>query len=224
MKITVRQDKVIIDGYVNAVDRFSRPLFESAIGRFVEKILPNVFKRAIAQAKNIDVLLNHDESRKLADTSSGTAKIYEDNVGLRATVEITDPEVIEKAKAGKLRGWSFGFSNATDERTSNKDGIIERVIKSLTLHEVSIIDDRAMPAYFGTSIETRTHGDVNVEVRTGEDTEIDTEHADAGAQNKNTDQEDNTNSDDDVGDEEAKKAELETQRLARENAIRLASI
>jgi len=124
VKITVRSNKVIIDGYVNAVDRFSRPLPpEMGVGmvaRFVEKVLPNVFKKAIARARNIEVLLNHNPDRKLADTASGTAKVIEDNVGLRATVEITDPEVIAKARAGKLRGWSFGFSDEdadVNERT-----------------------------------------------------------------------------------------------------------
>ena len=228
MKITVRKDKVIIDGYVNAVDRFSRPLFEGRLGRFIEKILPNVFKKAIDRASNIDVLLNHDETRKLASTSDGTAKLVEDNVGLRATVEISDPEVIEKARAGKLRGWSFGFSDPTDETKTNSEGILERVIKALTLHEVSIIDDRAMPAYFGTSIETRTVGDTTVETRTGEDTEIETENVDGDEDkpdqntNRDTSNADKPN-DGDAEDEEAK-ATIETERLQREADIREASI
>ncbi len=222
MKITIRNDKVIVDGYVNAVDRFSRPLFEKPIGRFIEKVLPSVFKKAIERARNIDVLLNHDESRKLADTQSGSAKIVEDNVGLRATVEITDEEVVEKARAGKLRGWSFGFSDVEDERTTNKDGLIERIVKRLTLHEVSIIDDRAMPAYFGTSIEARSIGDTELEMRTGEDTEIDTEHV--GDDNKPPTQKGTNNSDSKNEEAAAQKAELERQRISRENALREASI
>lgn len=231
MKITVRKDKVIIDGYVNAVDRFSRPLFEGRLGRFVEKILPNVFKKAIDASSNIDVLLNHDESRKLASTSDGTAKLVEDNVGLRATVEITDPEVIEKARAGKLRGWSFGFSSPVDETSQNsKTGILERIITALTLHEVSIIDDRAMPAYFGTSIESRSIDDVQLEVRTGDDTEIDTDDKTALGGEEKPKPDDVTNRDDDkptdeeVAQAEAQKAEAEADRLQREADIRNVSI
>lgn len=225
MKVTVRKDRVIVDGYVNAVDRFSRPLFDNAIGRFVEKILPNVFKRAIAKAKDIEVLLNHDESRKLASTADGTAKVYEDNVGLRAVVEISDPEVIEKARAGKLRGWSFGFTEPTDERLTRTDGLIERTVKSLSLHEVSIIDDKALPAYIGTSIETRTVGGFAVETRTSDDTEIDTETDDDNVDpKKDTNPTDTTNAD--AKDVEGKpdKAELDRQQLERENAIRRAGI
>lgn len=231
MKITVRKDKVVIDGYVNAVDRFSRPLFEGRLGRFVEKILPNVFKKAIDRATNIEVLLNHDPARNLANTKDGTAKLVEDNVGLRATVEISDPEVIEKARAGKLRGWSFGFSNPSDETSQNsKTGILERVIKSLTLHEVSIIDDRAMPAYFGTSIETRTIDDTEVETRSSEDTEIDTEDKTAtGSEDKSstddvTNRTDDKPNEEDEEDDEAVKAQIETERLQREADLRDVSI
>ena len=42
VKIEVREDKVIIDGYVNAVDRFSKVLKDRK-GKFIEKILPKVF-------------------------------------------------------------------------------------------------------------------------------------------------------------------------------------
>jgi HK97 family phage prohead protease len=228
MKITIRQDSVVIEGYVNAVDRFSRPLFEGRLGRFIEKILPNVFKKAIQRAKDVEVLLNHDPSRKLASTADGTAKLVEDNVGLRATVQITDPEVIEKARAGKLRGWSFGFSDPEDETKTNSEGLLERVIKALTLHEVSIIDDRAMPAYFGTSIETRTLDGVAVETRTSDDTEVETETADGGEDNPDTKndtrQTDDSNAEDDKAEDEAKLAEIEHQRLQREADIREASI
>lgn len=233
MKITVRANKVVIDGYVNAVDRFSRPLPPQMgvgmVSRFVEKVLPNVFKKAIQRARNIEVLLNHNPDRKLADTASGTAKIVEDNVGLRATVEITDPEVIEKARAGKLRGWSFGFSDEQADQSTRADGIIERVIKSLALHEVSIIDDRALPAYIGTSIETRSLDGVEVSIRVSDDTEIDTETdntEDVGDDGKTSTETTATNSDrsdDDEGNEQAK-AELESQRLQREADIREASI
>jgi len=228
MKIEIRKSKegvesVIIEGYVNAVDRFSRPLADGVIGRFIEKILPNVFKKAIQRAKNIDVYLNHDESRKLASTSEGTATIVEDNVGLRATVEITDKEVIDSARAGKLRGWSFGFSDPEDDQSTNKDGLIERVIKALTLHEVSIIDDKALPAYIGTSIEARSINDVSVEIRAGSDTEIDTnDTSDSGKDNKqNPDTQEVTKDPDlkaDTG-EEIRKDELYREQKIRESGI-----
>ena len=154
MKVEVRNNKIIIDGYVNAVERESKVLYDTR-GEFIEKIRAGVFQKALERADNVRVLLDHDKDRELADTKSGKAKLYEDNIGLRAIVEIEDTEVIDKAKNNKLRGWSFGFLCNKEDRKTNEDGIEERVVRDLDLLEVSIIDDRKYPAYIGTSIEMR---------------------------------------------------------------------
>lgn len=154
MKVEVRNDKIIIDGYVNAVERESKVLYDTR-GEFIEKIRAGVFQKALERAENVRVLLDHEKDRELADTKSGKAKLYEDNIGLRAIVEIDDTEVIEKARNNKLRGWSFGFLCNKEDRKTNEDGIEERVVRDLDLLEVSIIDDKKYPAYIGTSIEMR---------------------------------------------------------------------
>ena len=62
--------------------------------------------------------------------------------------------MIEKAKNRKLVGWSFGFVPLKAERT---DGEIQhRDVIELDLREVSILDSTKIPAYNGTSIETRS--------------------------------------------------------------------
>lgn len=154
MKVEVRNDKIIIDGYVNAVERESKVLYDTR-GEFIEKIRAGVFQKALERADNVRVLLDHEKDRELADTKSGKAKLYEDNIGLRAIVEIDDTEVIDKARNNKLRGWSFGFLCNKEDRKTNEDGIEERVVRDLDLLEVSIIDDKKYPAYIGTSIEMR---------------------------------------------------------------------
>ena len=154
MKVEVRNNKIIIDGYVNAVERESKVLYDTR-GEFIEKIRAGVFQKALERADNVRVLLDHDKDRELADTKSGKEKLYEDNIGLRAIVEIEDSEVIDKAKNNKLRGWSFGFLCNKEDRKTNEEGIEERVVRDLDLLEVSIIDDRKYPAYIGTSIEMR---------------------------------------------------------------------
>lgn len=164
MKIEVRNDKVIIDGYVNAVDRFSKILYDKK-GQFIEKILPTVFRRALEKNPSVKVLLDHDYDKELANTKNGTAELYEDNIGLRAIVEITDSDVIEKAKKKKLRGWSFGFSCNKDEEVINKNGLRERSVRDIDLFEVSIIDDKKIPAYIGTSIELRGDDATVIEYR-----------------------------------------------------------
>lgn len=164
MKIEVRDNKVIIDGYVNAVDRFSKILYDKR-GQFIEKIMPSVFRRALEKNDAIKVLLNHDYDKELANTKDGSAKLYEDNIGLRAIVEITDADVIEKAKKKKLRGWSFGFTCNKDEEVINNSGLRERSVRDIDLFEVSIIDDKKIPAYLGTSIELRDGNPTVIEYR-----------------------------------------------------------
>ena len=165
MRVEVRNNKILIDGYVNAVERESKVLYDTR-GQFIEKIRAGVFQRALEKADNVRVLLDHEPDRELADTKSGKAKLVEDNIGLRATVEIDDPEVIQKAKDNKLRGWSFGFLCNKEDRSTDEDGIEKRIVRDLDLLEVSIIDDRKSPAYLGTSIEVRDDKVNLIEYRT----------------------------------------------------------
>jgi len=170
LKVEIRGNKIIVDGYVNAVERNSKTLYDTR-GKFIEKIKSGVFQRALEKSNNIKILLNHDNNKELADTESGRAKLYEDNIGLRAIVEIEDSEVIQKAKENKLRGWSFGFFCNKEERKINEDGIEERTVRDLELLEVSIIDDRKYPAYIGTSIEVRDNESKLIEYR-GEEVDV----------------------------------------------------
>lgn len=173
MKIEIREDKVILDGYVNAVERFSKPLTNKQGKKFIERIMPSVFQRAIEKNDAIKVLLNHNYDMELANTKDGTAELYEDNIGLRAKIEVRDANVIKKAKQKKLRGWSFGFiCNKQDEKT-NENGIIERTVRDIDLFEVSIIDDTKIPAYIGTSIEMRDGEVKDIEFRNSDDEDID---------------------------------------------------
>ena len=165
MRVEVRNNKILIDGYVNAVERESKVLYDTR-GQFIEKIRAGVFQRALEKAENVRILLDHEPDRELADTKSGKARLVEDNIGLRATVEIDDPEVIQKAKENKLRGWSFGFLCNKEDRTTDEDGIEKRTVRDLDLLEVSIIDDRKSPAYIGTSIEVRDDKVTLIEYRT----------------------------------------------------------
>ena len=167
MNIEVRNDSVVISGYVNAVERWSKPLRGNLRGmmlRFIEKIKAGAFKNALKRNDSVKVLLNHNPDRELANTNNGTAILEEDNIGLRAEVTITDPEVVEKARSGKLVGWSFGFYSNSDE-VSQEATIATRTVSDMDLVEVSILDDTKSPAYYGTSIETRSDDGAAIEIR-----------------------------------------------------------
>ena len=167
MNIEVRNDSVVISGYVNSVERWSKPLRANLRGtmqRFVEKIKAGVFKNALKRNDNVKVLLNHNHDRELANTKDGSAILEEDNIGLRAEVTITDPEVVEKARNHKLVGWSFGFYSNSDE-VAQEATMATRTVTDMDLVEVSILDDTKSPAYEGTSIETRNEGGAILEIR-----------------------------------------------------------
>lgn len=166
MKVEIRSDSVVIDGYVNAVERDSK-LMRGKDGAFVEKINEGAFSRALQRNKKFNrevrVLLNHNYGRQLTSTNESTTKIEEDNIGLRCKCEVRDAEVVQMAKEGKLAGWSFGFV-ALSEKNTDIDGVRHREIRELELREVSVLDNTRIPAYNGTSIEIRETEDF-IEIR-----------------------------------------------------------
>lgn len=164
MRVEIRNNSIIIDGYFNAVARDSR-LIPDVKGSFREQIVPKAFQRALEKAENVDILLNHDKNRKLGSTAEGTLELFEDNIGLRAIAKITDAEVIEKAKRNELRGWSFAFYSVKDRWEDIEEGVQRRYVEDLELTEVSIVDNTKVPAYSATSIETRANEEVLTETR-----------------------------------------------------------
>ena len=172
MRVEVREDSVHISGYVNAIERISKPIRETLHGKiktFVERIKAGVFRTALKRNDNVLVLLNHNYERVLASTKDGNAILEEDNIGLRADITITDKEVVEKARSGKLSGWSFGFiANDDEETTEGNTPYPIRTVTDMELLEVSILDETKAPAYYGTSIESREGGAKVVEIRADE--------------------------------------------------------
>ena len=158
MKLIIRADSVTIEGYVNAIERNSKPLTERGV-TFVERIKAGAFGRALKRAKDVRILLNHDASRDLGGLSDGTLELEEDAIGLKARAKITDPEVIEDARHGDLVGWSFGFSDESVEQLRDEEsGLPLRIVNDLKLFEVSILNRKRSPAYVGTLVSVRDDG------------------------------------------------------------------
>lgn len=153
MQIRIKDDSVEIEGYVNAVERNSKPLM-SRLGKFLERICKGAFTRALTRNEDIHMLLNHDWTKDLGSTKEGNLELTEDNIGLHARAIITDKDVVEKAKQGKLVGWSFGFADR-DVEQSIEQGLPLRMVRDLDLYEVSILDKTKTPAYDGTLITVR---------------------------------------------------------------------
>ena len=186
MKITLRADSVEIEGYVNSIERNSKPLM-SRIGRFIERVCAGAFKKALNRAEDVKILLNHDPSRELGSIKKGNLELEEDNIGLKAKATITDPEVVKDAREGNLRGWSFGFYDR-DVENSTEEGMPLRKIHDLDLIEVSLLNRKMTPAYAGTLVTVRCEdGKEDVQFR-GEpmyddDVEIDEEVVENSVEN-----------------------------------------
>jgi HK97 family phage prohead protease len=165
MRIEIRGNQVLLDGYVNAVGRESRVL-PSSRGPFREQIVPGTFQKALGKTDNVDLRFNHDENRQLGSTKEGNLQLFEDNIGLRAICTVSDEEVIKKAKSGELRGWSFGFIDNKPHWQDGEDGIQRRFLEDIDLLEVSILS--VTPAYIATSIEARGEEQVITENRSDE--------------------------------------------------------
>ena len=158
MNINIRNDSVEISGYVNAVERNSRPL-TSRIGKFIERICKGAFSNALKRSDDVHILLNHRWDRDLGSVKQGNLELHEDNIGLHARATVTDTDIVEKARNGELVGWSFGFKDVdVDEGT--QDNLLLRMVKELDLVEVSILDRTRTPAYDGTLVMVRAEDDI----------------------------------------------------------------
>lgn len=160
MKVLLRSDSVVIEGYVNAVERNSKPLIERGV-RFVERIVAGCFGRAISRAKDIRILENHNYNVDLGGLSDGNLTLIEDNIGLKARAVLTAPEAIENAKRGNYIGWSFGFNDVAggvDQLRDEETGLPLRRVKDLDLFEVSLLTRDRTPAYNGTLVSVRDDG------------------------------------------------------------------
>ena len=167
MKIEIRADGAHISGYVNVTEKKSRPVI-TPHGKVVEEIEPRAFEQAISRAGNITVTVDHDNSYVYASTDEGTLKLYEDNIGLHADVLVTDDTLIDLAKKGKVKGWSFGMYNVRDELERRADYLPLRRIKALDLDHITLVV-RKSPVYSATSVELRADAEVDLEIRSTEE-------------------------------------------------------
>ena len=165
MNIEVRADNTVrIEGYVNATEKKSRPVI-TPHGKCIEMVEERAFENAINRAGDVSVTVDHDSSHIYASTKDNTLKLYEDGIGLHADVLITDKSVVEIAKQGKIRGWSFGMYNVVDELEQRADGELPiRHIKSLDLDHITLVVNK-IPCYSATSVEVRADSETDIETR-----------------------------------------------------------
>jgi HK97 family phage prohead protease len=170
VKFELRQaengDGMTFTGYAAVFNAPSQPL------PFIERIAPGAFKRSLKARNDIKLLWNHDTGAVLGSTRAGTLKLEEDSYGLRVTATLPDTslgkDVRTLVQRGDVSAMSFGFSVPANGDSWNTDGT-ERTLRSVRIHEVSIV---AFPAYEQTAgtamvrsldkVATRAEVDVDV--------------------------------------------------------------
>lgn len=155
MKIIIRANSVHIEGYVNAVERLSKPIKER-MGTFRERVSVGTFGKALKRASDVRILENHNMERDLGGIKDGNLHLEEDAIGLKAVTDIYDARAIEDAKAGNFIGWSFGFF-PIESRDTEEDGMPIKELKEIELVEVSLLTRDHIPAYDGTLVAVRDH-------------------------------------------------------------------
>jgi HK97 family phage prohead protease len=124
------------------------------VGDFTEIVRPGAFTESLASGRDILALVDHDPSRLLARTKSGTLKLVEDKTGLLFEIDPPDTQLgrdmCALAHRRDLGGASFGFRVLEDYWPSPN----MRELRKVELYEISII--QAFPAYPETTVQARS--------------------------------------------------------------------
>jgi HK97 family phage prohead protease len=157
----VREDDngMTFEGYAAMFNEPSQPL------PFVERIAPGAFTRSLEARNDIKLLWNHDTGSVLGSTRAGTLKLWQDERGLKVQGSLPNTtagrDAAELIRRGDVDSMSFGFSVPQGGDEWSKDGA-QRTLKSVRLHEVSIV---AFPAYTSTAGTTSVRGLDSVALR-----------------------------------------------------------
>ena len=127
---------------------------DARIADFTEVIRPGAFTATLATGHDIVGLVDHDPTRLLARTASGTLELRQDQKGLGFALQVPETrdgrDVLALAERGDLGGMSFGFRVPPGgERWRGRT----RELLTIDLREISVV--AAWPAYAGTEVVAR---------------------------------------------------------------------
>lgn len=117
-----------------------------------ESIAPGAFAASLASGRDVLALVDHDSTRVLGRTRSGSLRLSEDSRGLAFEIDLPDTQpgrdVLALAERGDLGGMSFGFIARDEHRDGDR-----RELRAVELLEVSVVS--AWPAYPATVVQAR---------------------------------------------------------------------
>lgn len=129
------------------------------LGGFLETIRAGAFTRTLASKPDVRALIDHNQSKILGRTLSGTLILTEDSRGLAVTINPPETQYAADLMTVMARGdvtqMSFAFHSAVDS-WSVVDGQRMRELVDLDLVDVSVV---TYPAYPETSVAVRSMGE-----------------------------------------------------------------
>lgn len=140
-------EKRIVRGYAAVFNSRSEDL-----GGFTEFIAPGAFDDVLGD--DVRALVNHEDSKVLARTTSGTLRLSIDERGLIYEFDVPNTtygnDLMESIKRGDISQSSFGFSVASDD--FDRETRQRTILKVSRLYDVSPV---TYPAYPDTSVVMR---------------------------------------------------------------------
>lgn len=142
-------------GHAAVFGRDSEPIG----GRFIERIAKGAFREALASKQDVRALVEHDPTKLLGRTGSGTLRLSEDETGLAVELPLPNTQIgrdtMEMIRRGDYRGMSFGFkvTRGGDSWDRSQPIAVRTVNRVAKLFEVTIT---AAPAYLDTSVALRS--------------------------------------------------------------------
>ena len=137
-----------LQGYAAVFDQ------ETRIGGMTEVVRRGAFAETLRDNGDVLALADHDPSRVLARTRSGSLRLSEDDRGLGFSIDVPDTQagrdMLALAERDDLGGMSFGFRVRPNGET--RDGQ-RRELRAVDLVEVSVVS--AWPAYAETEVSAR---------------------------------------------------------------------
>jgi len=158
-----------LEGYAARFNSPSRDL-----GGFTEVILPGAFTRVLATNPDVVCNLQHDDSKILGRTTSGTLKLSQDSTGLKFRCAL-DPKNSDHTNAyaavlrKDLTGTSFAFNCRGDDEEwapDSKGNIIRTIRNFASLCDVAVVTH---PAYSGSDNGVAARSAVAAVIRLNED-------------------------------------------------------
>lgn len=149
------QGQLKVSGYVNKTNQWSQTLGKQK--KFVERILPGAFRKAIQNGNEIHFLAEHENAKILSSTRNGSLNLREDEHGLYMEATISDTswgrDYHTLIKDGIIQNMSFGMQVLKDSWKKLSDGTYQRSISDILLAEVSAVRN---PAYIQSKIQARS--------------------------------------------------------------------